>query len=47
MTGYTSNAIAHNNVLDPGVHLLPKPFTKDQLAQKIRNVLDRPNSDQR
>jgi signal transduction histidine kinase len=41
MTGYTSNAIVHNNVLDPDVELLPKPFALDQLARKVRSVLDR------
>jgi CheY-like chemotaxis protein len=39
-TGYTRNAIVHNGVLDHGVHFLPKPFTFDQLADKIREVLD-------
>ncbi len=39
-TGYTRNAIVHNGVLDPGVHLIGKPFTLDQLAAKMRDVLD-------
>ncbi|WP_020173866.1 CHASE3 domain-containing protein [Methyloferula stellata] len=39
-TGYTRNAIVHNGVLDPGVHLIGKPFTLDQLAAKVRDVLD-------
>ena len=26
--------------LDPGVNLLPKPFRRDDLARKIRAVLD-------
>ncbi len=38
-TGYARNAIAHNNVLDQGLHLLTKPFTIEQLATKIRAVL--------
>ncbi len=43
-TGYTRNAIVHNCVLDPGVALLPKPFTVQELAVKLRAVLDAPES---
>ena len=39
-TGYTRNAIVHNGMLDPGVDCSPKPFTVDQLARKVRQVLD-------
>jgi CheY-like chemotaxis protein len=39
-TGYTRNAIVHNGVLDPGVALLQKPASFEQLAAKIRAVLD-------
>lgn len=39
-TGYTRNAIVHNGKLDPGVALISKPFTYNQLAAKIRAVLD-------
>ncbi|MDQ2080283.1 ATP-binding protein [Xanthobacteraceae bacterium Astr-EGSB] len=39
MTGYTSNAIVHNGMLDPGVALISKPFTTSQLAAKIEQVL--------
>ncbi|WHO38697.1 CHASE3 domain-containing protein [Sphingobium sp. AP49] len=39
-TGYTRNAIVHNGMLDPGVAFLAKPFTFDQLAAKVRQVLD-------
>jgi CheY-like chemotaxis protein len=40
-TGYTSNAIIHNGVLDTGVHLITKPFTLEQLALKVREALGR------
>lgn len=39
-TGFTKNAVVHNGVLDPGVALISKPFTIDQLAIKVRLVLD-------
>jgi len=39
-TGFTRNAVVHNGVIDPGVHLLSKPFTIDQLSAKLREVLD-------
>ncbi len=38
-TGYTRNAIIHGGVLDPGVNLLAKPFTAEDLARAIRQVL--------
>jgi signal transduction histidine kinase len=39
-TGYTPNAIVHNGVVDPGVQLMSKPFTLEQLARKVHAVLD-------
>ena len=39
-TGFTKNAGVHNGILDPGVALISKPFTIDQLAIKVRLVLD-------
>jgi DNA-binding NtrC family response regulator len=41
-TGYTRNAVVHNGVLDPGVHLIGKPFTIEALAARVREVLDEP-----
>jgi PAS domain S-box-containing protein len=39
-TGYTRNAIVHHGRLDPGVNLIGKPYSFDELAVKIRSVLD-------
>jgi signal transduction histidine kinase/CheY-like chemotaxis protein len=39
-TGYTRNAIVHNGMLDPGTNLLTKPFSIEELAGKIRKILD-------
>jgi CheY-like chemotaxis protein len=38
--GFARNAIVHNGILDPGVALLPKPFSMAELAAKLRAVLD-------
>ena len=40
MSGYTIDAIASRGVLDPGLHFIQKPFTKEDLAVKIRAALD-------
>lgn len=39
-SGYTENAIVHEGRLDGGLHLLNKPYRPQELAQKIRAVLD-------
>ena len=39
-TGYTRNAVVHNGIIDPGTHFLAKPFGIEQLATKLREVLD-------
>jgi PAS domain S-box-containing protein len=39
-TGYTRNAIVHNGVLDSGTSLLSKPFNIEDLATKVRSLLD-------
>ena len=40
-TGYTRNAVVHNGVLDAGVEIIGKPFNIEELAVKVREVLDR------
>ena len=40
MSGYTANVIAHHGVLDEGVQFIQKPFGKQDLAIKVREVLD-------
>jgi two-component system, cell cycle sensor histidine kinase and response regulator CckA len=40
MSGYTANIIADHGVLDEGMHFIQKPFSKSDLAETIRKVLD-------
>ncbi|MGH7529535.1 MAG: response regulator [Gemmatimonadales bacterium] len=42
MSGYPDGAIVHHGMLEPGVAYLPKPFTTEGVARKIREVLDTP-----
>ena len=39
-TGYTRNAIIHHGRLDPGVHMIGKPFSFQELATRVRARLD-------
>jgi hypothetical protein len=38
-TGFTRNAVVHNGILDTGINFIPKPFTMDDLAVKVRQIL--------
>ena len=41
-SGYTQETMIHHGKLDPGIALLNKPYRKEDLARKIREVLDAP-----
>jgi two-component system, NtrC family, sensor kinase len=41
MTGYSRNAIVHQGRLDPGVDLIQKPLSQEQLSTMVRKMLDR------
>jgi signal transduction histidine kinase len=41
MSGYTDNAIVHHGVLEEGMNYIQKPFTVEDLARKVREVLDK------
>jgi two-component system, cell cycle sensor histidine kinase and response regulator CckA len=40
MSGYTRDAIVHAGRLDPGVNYIEKPFRPDELAARVRELLD-------
>ncbi|MCF8079711.1 MAG: PAS domain S-box protein [Desulfobacterales bacterium] len=40
MSGYTASVIAHRGVLEASMAFIQKPFSKRDLAEKVRNVLD-------
>ena len=39
MSGYTASVIAHHGVLEDGVHFLQKPFSLNDLAEKVKETL--------
>ena len=43
VSGYTGEAVHQRGLLEPGVAFLQKPFTAEQLARKVREVLDSSN----
>lgn len=40
MTGYSRNAVVHQDRLDEGVEMLQKPIGQTQLASRVRDLLD-------
>ena len=40
MSGYAESGIVHDGVIDPGTAFIPKPFTPESLAAKVRATLD-------
>ena len=40
MSGYTADTIAHQGVLDNGIAFIQKPFSIQDMIQKIRHLLD-------
>ncbi|KAF0189443.1 MAG: multi-sensor hybrid histidine [Desulfobulbaceae bacterium] len=40
MSGYTANVIAHRGILEDGVHFIQKPFSREQLAKKVREAME-------
>jgi two-component system, cell cycle sensor histidine kinase and response regulator CckA len=44
ISGYAPDAMPHQDRLDPEVAFLQKPFTPDELAHKVREILDAPRT---
>ena len=41
-TGYARDAIVQEGRLEPGIELVTKPFALNELAERVREILDRP-----
>ncbi len=41
MSGYTDDVLGREDMLEPGVELIGKPFTPEALVERVRSVLDR------
>jgi hypothetical protein len=40
ITGYAENAALGNGRLEPGMHVLAKPFAMDNLATRIKSIIE-------
>ncbi|MFT5130967.1 MAG: PAS domain S-box-containing protein [Rhodothermales bacterium] len=41
MSGYTDDALTNHGILDPDIHLLQKPFTREELDDAVASILAR------
>jgi DNA-binding NtrC family response regulator len=41
MSGYVEDVISHHGILKKGMEYIKKPFTINELARKVREVLDK------
>jgi FixJ family two-component response regulator len=39
-SGYTGDVIVHHGMLEQGIEFISKPYTLEQLAKRVREVLD-------
>jgi PAS domain S-box-containing protein len=39
ITGYAANAVIGHGHLEPGMHVLTKPFAMDRLAERVRSII--------
>ena len=40
ITGYAENAVVGNGQLDPGMHVMTKPFAMEALGTRIRELIE-------
>ncbi len=40
MSGYADQDLVRQGLLEPGTHFLQKPFTPQELAERIRRIID-------
>jgi DNA-binding NtrC family response regulator len=40
MSGYTKEILTQKGEIDPGIHLLKKPFPMEEMVREVRRTLD-------